>query len=238
MYRAAILTDVHGNLPALEAVLDEVQRAGVDAIYHLGDAIAIGPFPREALELLLDQPKAHFILGNHDEYFAFGIPDTIAEDVRRHERWVQTQLSEEFRPILRQWPRTLSLTVGSTETRFFHYALAEDVWSFKPIIKEPKPAELGDLFASDSANLVFYGHHHPRADASADGVRYVNPGALGCSHDNLARYAILTMDERGRYEIELKAAGYDRETVLKAFDEREVPVRDFIKRAFYGVADE
>ncbi len=237
MYRAAILTDVHGNLPALEAVLDDVQRAGVDAIFHLGDAIAIGPFPREALELLLDQPNTNFILGNHDEYFAFGIPDTIAEDVQFHERWVQAQLPDEFQPILRQWPRTLSLTVGSVEARFFHYALAEDAWSFKPIIQTPEPDQLGDLFGSGPANVVFYGHHHPRADASANGVRYVNPGALGCSHDNLARYAILTMDERGRYEIEMKAIEYDRETVLKAFDEREVPVRDFIKRAFYGVAE-
>ena len=238
MYRAANHTDVKCNFPALEAVLDDVQRADVDAIYHLGDAIAIGPFPREALELLFAQPKMHFILGNHDEYFAFGIPDTIDEDVKRHERWVQTQLPEEFRPIVRQWPRRRSLTVGSTEARFFHYALADDDWSFKPVIREPMPDQLGDLFASDPANLVFYGHHHPRADASANGVRYVNPGALGCSHDNLARYAILTINGQGNYAVELKATEYDRDAVLRAFDEREVPVREFIKRAFYGVAEE
>lgn len=237
MFRAAILTDVHANLPALGAALDAVQRAGVDAIFHLGDAIAIGPFPRETLELLLGQPNTNFILGNHDEYFAFEIPDTIADDVRRHERWVHGQLPEDYRPILRRWPRSISLTIGDTEARFFHYALADDDWSFKPVIQSPEPEQLVGLFGRGSADLVFYGHHHPRADAYANGVRFVNPGALGCSHDNLARYAILQFDEQGRYEIDLCAAEYDRESVLKAFDEREVPVRDFIKRVFYGVTE-
>jgi predicted phosphodiesterase len=237
MYRAAILTDVHGNLPALKAVLDDVQRAGVDAIYHLGDVIAIGPFPREALELLLDQPNTHFILGNHDEYFAFGIPNTIAEDVQRHERWVQAELPEELRPIVRRWPRKLSLKVGNIEAKLLHYALADDEWSFKPIIKEPTPDQFGDLFASAHANLVFYGHHHPQSDVSANGIRYINPGALGCSHDNLARYVMLSVDNHGNHQIEFKASEYDRQVVMRAFDEREVPVREFIKRTFYGVVD-
>ena len=237
MYRAAILTDVHGNLPALESVLNDLNGADIDAIYHLGDAISIGPFPREVLELLLGQSGTHFVLGNHDDYFAFGIPAAIADDPRRHETWTHAQLPETLRPTMQEWPRKQSLSVAGLEVRFLHYALSNDETALKPVIKEPTPDQLGPLFAIGDADLIWYGHHHPQADASADGIRYVNPGALGCSYDNLARYAILKISPDGRYEIDFRAVEYDRASLLHAFDARDVPVRDFITRTFFGVPD-
>ena len=64
--KIALLTAVHGNLPALTAALAAIARDGVDATYHLGDAIGIGPYPAECLDLLLATPRLHAILGNHD----------------------------------------------------------------------------------------------------------------------------------------------------------------------------
>ena len=55
--KIAILTDVHGNLPALQVALRAIRREGADAIFHTGDAIGIGPFPAECLELLLSTPR-------------------------------------------------------------------------------------------------------------------------------------------------------------------------------------
>ena len=74
MSRIVIISDVHANLPALEAALATIDAAGYDAIYHLGDAITIGPFPAECLDLLLDTSHMRFLMGNHDAWFAHGLP--------------------------------------------------------------------------------------------------------------------------------------------------------------------
>ena len=66
--KIAILTDVHGNLPALQVALRAIRREGADAIFHTGDAIGIGPFPAECLELLLSTSGMNLICGNHDAY--------------------------------------------------------------------------------------------------------------------------------------------------------------------------
>ncbi len=72
MYKAAIMTDVHGNLPALEAAVKVIDSEHCDAIFHLGDAVGIGPFPAESLELLLSLPNFRSVMGNHDAWFVRG----------------------------------------------------------------------------------------------------------------------------------------------------------------------
>ena len=73
--RIVVLTDVHGNLPALNVALHSIEREGYDLLVHLGDAIAIGPFPAECLERLLALPRARLLMGNHDVWFASGLPE-------------------------------------------------------------------------------------------------------------------------------------------------------------------
>ncbi len=62
-----------GNLPALQVALNKVVEEGCDAVYHTGDAIAIGPFPNECLDLLISK-KVKLIMGNHDKWYAYGLP--------------------------------------------------------------------------------------------------------------------------------------------------------------------
>ena len=73
--KIAVLTDVHGNLPALQVALRAMRREGADAIFHTGDAIGIGPFPAECLELLLSTSGMNLICGNHDAYFSTGLAE-------------------------------------------------------------------------------------------------------------------------------------------------------------------
>ena len=73
--KIAVLTDVHGNLPALQVALRAIRREGADAIFHTGDAIGIGPFPAECLELLLSTSGMNLICGNHDSWFSNGLPE-------------------------------------------------------------------------------------------------------------------------------------------------------------------
>ncbi len=96
--KTAVIADVHANLPALRAALAAIRQEGCDRIVHLGDAIGIGPQPAECLELLCGLQGATLIMGNHDAYFAHGIPDPrpawMGEGELRHQRWIHTQLDE------------------------------------------------------------------------------------------------------------------------------------------------
>jgi predicted phosphodiesterase len=73
--KIAVMTDVHANLPALQAALSAIKREGYDLLVHTGDAIAIGPYPAEAVDLLLSIPDSILVMGNHDAWFADGLFD-------------------------------------------------------------------------------------------------------------------------------------------------------------------
>jgi predicted phosphodiesterase len=78
-----VMTDAHANLPALQAALAAIQAEGYDQLVHTGDAIAIGPYPAESLDLLLATPNIRFTKGNHDQWFAEGLPNPIPDKPRR-----------------------------------------------------------------------------------------------------------------------------------------------------------
>lgn len=234
MYRAAILTDVHANLPALQAALADLRHWQHDALYHLDDAIGIGPFPAETLELLLAQPSLRCVMGNHDAYFVHGIPAAMSPGEADHQRWVHDQLAPDLRSTMATCPYLRIEEHSPLSMSFLHYGLAGDGRSFQPILADPTPTDVDGLFASVPGRLIWYGHHHPRADCTTNQGRYINPGALGCSHDGLARYARLTVDVDWGYRVELCAVPYDPSPLFTALAEREVPERDFIQRVLFG----
>jgi predicted phosphodiesterase len=75
--RVAVIADVHANLPALAASLADIRAAACDEVYCLGDVIGIGPYPAECLALLLADPTVRCVMGNHDAWFATGLPEPL-----------------------------------------------------------------------------------------------------------------------------------------------------------------
>src|SRR5690349_24978652 len=106
--RIAVITDVHANLPALDAALAAIARAGCDAIFHTGDALGIGPYPAECLDRLLGTPNMRCLMGNHDEWFAHGLPAPrpawMSEGEEQHQRWTHAQLDPALRAVVADWP--------------------------------------------------------------------------------------------------------------------------------------
>jgi predicted phosphodiesterase len=243
--KLAVITDVHANLPALQAVLSVLEAEGYDVLYHTGDAIGIGPHPRETLDLLLATPRAHLVLGNHELRYLQGMPatrpDGVSELEFRHARWLQATLGPDYRPILARLPRQRGKVVHGLHLRFLHYAPGTGRWQLHPVVQKPSPTQLDEMFLEDAGDavpdVIFYGHHHPPADQTG-AVRYVNPGALGCTADGLARFVTLTVREDARYTLERRSAPYDVQPVLRALARQRVPARDFIYRTFFKVDPE
>ncbi len=234
--KIAVFTDVHGNLPALQAALREIRREGADAIFHTGDAIGIGPFPAECLELLLSMSRVHLIRGNHDTWFSQGLPEPqpswMSDGEMKHQRWVHSCLDGSLRATVREWPFLIQDVYEGIRISFLHYGLTESQIDFKSVITDPHPVDLDEIFRDIESDLVFYGHDHSPSDLVGM-ARYVNPGSLGCHSESIARFAILEL-KNGTCELKLRQVPYDDRVLFEQFESREVPHRRHICSTFFG----
>lgn len=235
MKRIGVITDAHANLPATQAALTALNDAGCDLVIHMGDAIGIGPHPREVVELLLDQPNVVLLMGNHDELFAFDQlhdpPGWISAGELEHQRWTHVQLREEWREVVGTWPATLDLTVGSISIRFQHYAINNG--RYGPVSQANLASELDAAFRP-TTDIVFFGHHHPRADVQG-ASRYINPGALGTNPGEGARYVLIEVHSDGNVDVAFYAEPYDAEAVRRDMRDRNVPEVEFILDTFLSI---
>ena len=234
--KIAVLTDAHGNLPALQAALKAIRREGADAICHTGDAIGIGPFPAECMEVLLSTPGMNLICGNHDSWFSNGLPEPkppwMSDGELKHQEWVHSCLDPSLRDTVRQWPYLIQDVYEGVRISFLHYGLTESQVDFTSVIQNPRPADLDKVFADIKSDLVFYGHDHSPSDLVGK-ARYVNPGSLGCHSEAIARFAIVAC-ESGSYELEMRHVRYDDSALFQEFERRDVPHRQFIYKAFFN----
>jgi predicted phosphodiesterase len=238
MRTIGIITDAHANLPALKAALAALDAEGCKLVVHTGDAIGIGPHPAECLELLLAQSGMRFVMGNHDEWFAHGLPDPqpswMSDEEHLHQQWTHRQLTAEMREAVASWPYAIELEGNGVVMAFCHYPRDDVVSHFVPIVRDPSAADLDRLFADHRGEVVFYGHHHPRSDVQGR-ARYVNPGALGCNAPGEARFAMLTVHDDGNWNVSPRSVPYDASGLLLDYEQRNVPARETILRIFHAV---
>ncbi len=177
----AALYDIHGNLPALEAVLADVRRARVDRVVIGGDVLP-GPMPRETLAALrnLDVPTA-FIRGNGDrETLSFragqtstGVPAAFHDVLR----WVACELDDNLARFIVSWPPTRQFDVpGLGAVLFCHATPRNDTDIFTRLTPEDR---LRPLFDGLGVSLVVCGHTHMPFDRTIGGTRVVNAGSVG-----------------------------------------------------------
>jgi predicted phosphodiesterase len=190
--RVAALYDIHGNLPALEAVVEEVRAADVDLVVVGGDVVP-GPMPREALDLLLrlDVP-AQFIHGNgelgvlaqidapdpgHVAYWGTASGQPLPPSARAAVHWNAEQVRSDHAGVLRSWPKACRVEVaGVGEVLFCHGTPRSETECFTRLT----PAErLAPVFTDLGASLVVCGHTHMQFDRVVAGVRVLNAGSVG-----------------------------------------------------------
>lgn len=179
--RVAVLNDIHGNLAALEAVIDEVRAASVDRIVAGGDVI-LGPMPREALELLTSCGiPVEYVLGNCEvavlEAMAGKPPSAMPAAFQPLAAWNGEQIGAGWGDAIARWPKTLRLRVdGVGEVLFCHGTPRDENEIFTARTPD---ARLRAIVAGVAAPLVVCGHTHMPFDLTAGATRIVNAGSVG-----------------------------------------------------------
>lgn len=197
-HRIALIGDIHGNLPALEAVLAHADAAGgVDAIYNVGDSIGYGPFPGEVLRLLRER-RAVSILGNIDrKVLRFPEKEDLWRAKKRPEKfaaleWAWDVMSPEARAYVEALPTTRHLEIAGRTVMLCHgspESLTESLFPDTPM------SRLRELARLAGADCILCGHSHEPFAREIDGTWFVNPGSVGRQNDGdpRARYALLEL---------------------------------------------
>lgn len=239
--KIAVLTDVHANLPALETALAAIAAQKCDLIFHVGDVVGIGPFPAECLERMLNVTKLEFVMGNHDAWFANGLPKPqpawLSDGEVAHQNWTHEQIDSALRVVVGQWPYFIRQKFGDVAVTLAHYGLDAQTRGFAKIVRPPTGAHLTAVFANEASELIFYGHDHVASDMTHNGVRYVNPGSLGCHKEAVARFVtadFATPQASFSYTLTHHAVPYDDRDLFYTFEKRNVPQRNFLYRVFFG----
>jgi len=193
MRQVAVLNDVHGNLPALEAVLAELDREPVDAIVCGGDLLW-GPYQSECLALLRAR-DARFLTGNCERQVLGEIDESHA--------WCAGRLSDTERAFVGRWPATVELKIdGLGRVLFCHGSPRSDEEILTMLTPE---AAASEGLAGVTADVVVIGHTHQQFDRPVGAMRLVNAGSVGLPYEGQAGafWALLGP------EVEFRATLYD-----------------------------
>ena len=208
----ACLFDIHGNLPALEAVLEEVLQSEADHVVVGGDVVP-GPFPRECLDLLYSLSlTVDFIIGNGDRETITAMRDGVSSAVPAyfHEamRWNAAQLTEQDAKLISTWPLTRRLHVGGIgDVLFCHATPRNDSEIF---MRTTSNETLLPIFEPLGVHAVVCGHTHMQHQRTVGTTRIINAGSVGASFQGPGAYWALmgptVQLRRTYYDVEGAAA--------------------------------
>ncbi|HYI74331.1 MAG TPA: metallophosphoesterase family protein [Gaiellaceae bacterium] len=198
----AAISDIHGNLPALEAVLADIEREGVDEIVVAGDSVS-GPWPAEVFDLL-DEAGARIVHGNADR------ADEVARFSQEVAVWNASRLGSRRLATVATWPSTVAVDIeGLGRVLVCHSTPSSDL----PIYTRITPdEEVLTLLGSVEADVLVCGHTHMQYDRTlSNGLRLVNPGSVGMPYEGRpgAFWALLGPDVAFRhsaYDIDAAVA--------------------------------
>jgi len=197
----AILSDIHGNLPALEAVLDDMKDAGVDRIISLGDVSGYYPFINEVITLLREHETTNLI-GNHDRYIIDNTECPRSASANAALTYQKSVLTEQSRQWLAQ--SVPFLRIGDASMVHGGWNDPEDEYLYKI-----DPA----YFQGRDGRFFFCGHTHVQIHLPlGEGKYFTNPGSVGQPRDGNPMAAYCLFDEIGG-SVELRRVSYDIDRV-------------------------
>jgi putative phosphoesterase len=216
----AIITDIHANLPALEATLERVEHLGIERVYCGGDLVGYGPHPNEVCALI-EERGIPTIYGNYDYAIARDLDDCGCAYVTQHDRelgqrsvdWTLANTNQRAKDFMRGLPFDLHFDVGDTSVHLVHGSPRK----VNEYLFEDKPARLYERLArAETAGLLVFGHTHQPWIREHGGVLFVNCGSVGKPKDGdpRAAFAVLTSTDEG-VRATIERAEYDAQAVAR-----------------------
>ncbi len=213
-----LIGDVHANLPALEAVLEDAGNRGFSSIWNAGDLTGYGAFPDEVVKRLRKE-DTQSVVGNYDLKVLNakeeeGEKEEPPED-RKAIRWTYDNLSKKSRKYLKSLPEEQRLEAGGKRILLTHRSLS-------PIEPETPDESLRELAQLADADVIIFGHSHVPFSRQVDGIWFINPGGTGRQDDGNTRasYAILQI---APFEVNHYRVAYDTEKAASAIRKNSLP---------------
>jgi predicted phosphodiesterase len=237
------MSDIHGNRVALDAVVADGKRCGVEAWRVLGDLVAIGPDPVATLECLVDLPSVRFVRGNTDRYVVSGErPAPHAVDVERDASLLPLLLAVEAsfswtreRVAADGWLDVLATLPTSQEdvlpdgTRLLGIHASPRSDDGAGVTPDIADQDLAALLAGNDADVVCGGHTHRPTDRRIGPIRAVNLGSVSnpITSDLRATYVVIDSD-RHDHRVAHRRAAYDHDAVLERLERSDHPEASYI----------
>jgi putative phosphoesterase len=217
----AVITDVHGNLPALQAALARIDELGISEIYCGGDLVGYGPHPNEVVALVAER-EIPAIYGNYDYAIARDEHDCGCAYVDQHDRelgqqsveWTLAHTDKTAKDWMRDLPFDLRFEIGEQHVHLVHGSPRK----VNEYLFEDKPASLYERLAAAEADpALVFGHTHKPWMREYGDVLFVNCGSVGKPKDGDPRgaFAVLDLDDGGQVRARIERVAYDVEAVAR-----------------------
>jgi putative phosphoesterase len=217
----AVITDIHGNLPALEGALARIEELGIERIYCGGDLVGYGPHPDEVCGLIQEH-AIPTIYGNYDYAIGRDLDDCGCAYVNQHDRelgqrsveWTLAHTSPEAKGFMRGLPFDLRFTAGDADVHLVHGSPRK----VNEYLFEDKPARLYERLArAEDAGTLVFGHTHKPWIHEYGGVLFINCGSVGKPKDGDPRGGFAVLEADGdRVAARIERFDYDAEGVARA----------------------
>jgi putative phosphoesterase len=217
----AVITDLHGNLPALQAALARIDELAIERVYCGGDLVGYGPHPNEVCALIAER-EIPTIYGNYDYAIARDLDDCGCAYITPRDRelgqrsvvWTLEHTDRAAKDFMRALPFDLRFQLGDRDVHLVHGSPRK----VNEYLFEDKPARLYERLAgAEEADAMVFGHTHQPWMHEFGGVLFVNCGSVGKPKDGDPRgaFAVLDLDEHGAVGARIERVAYDAESVAR-----------------------
>ncbi|MDQ0221515.1 metallophosphoesterase family protein [Streptococcus moroccensis] len=238
-HRIALLSDIHGNRTALEAVLEDLKNQEITGYWLLGDIFMPGPGTRDLIALLDTIPISLQVRGNWEDCFLESLDNRFDPNnptdiyLAKLSQYLHPHLSDREIATLRELPLQETRTINGLTISVSHHLPQKNYG--RELVYDAPAERLDDLFIDSSADIAIYGHIHVQTQRYASkGQLVINPGSIGQPYypwdklrkDLRAQYAILEIDEQGVSQVLFKKVSFDLDLELERAREAHLPYLD------------
>lgn len=205
--KICVFTDIHGNIDALNMLMQTEDFKSADLKICLGDAVVMGSYPNECCEALLDN-KCIWLMGNHDSYIANGLPEEeykfFLPDKVAHINYMRSVIKDKYKNIMKNLPKDYMVNVENKKLYFTHYIW--ETWDNVVDTPEiPTIENISEIYKNIEADYIFYGHEHKFSHFKDSQKEYICVGSLGLIYPG--HYTVIETEEKN-IKIKHKTINY------------------------------